>query len=366
MLGQSVSSPSTTNATWLDPRAFVYQHVPISVRSRRPLNASGFMQLVAGASLPASEIGIDLANARCREQLVTRSLRHLVHDTAGDTISPLMFELDYLLPKDRCSATWDCKEHRHLRDHGWVAIDDWGLDIDAMREQSQTLLASAPKKSFVSLANPSIPALRPLLENRTLAALLESYLGGPVRYEGHVLLHLSMRVNAHKYFSAMWHHDRCGRRMKVFVFLHDVTANGKPTEVADRTHQIWYYLQRGMGCSRFSTSYVTTRHTVVPMTGRAGGGFVFDTNALHRGNIESNATRTVLILEFDAHAKLNTLKAKGHDGPCPSVRNPNSTVIAMGEPGHVLFPTEVLESPLKHGNERNIGRQGLLWPQVER
>ena len=39
------------------------------------------------------------------------------------------------------------------------------------------------------------------------------------------------------------------------------------------------------------------------MLGRAGGGFVFDTNALHRGVVSGNTPRSVLILEFDNAAK---------------------------------------------------------------
>lgn len=53
------------------------------------------------------------------------------------------------------------------------------------------------------------------------------------------------------------------------------------------------------------------------MTGKAGGGFVFDTNSLHRGLAEGNFSRTVVILEFHAHGKIPRLSLFDNI-PCPS------------------------------------------------
>ena len=58
--------------------------------------------------------------------------------------------------------------------------------------------------------------------------------------------------------------------------------------------------------SRFTEAYVASREgarPAVPMLGRAGGGFVFDTNALHRAVVSGTQPRSVLILEFNDAAK---------------------------------------------------------------
>ena len=88
---------------------------------------------------------------------------------------------------------------------------------------------------------------------------------------------------------------------------------------------MWYYQQIAPVdvVSRFTQGYA--QHVasqlgveVTPLTGPAGGGFLFDTNALHRGMHDSGTeeSRTAVILEFHAHGKIAGLR--GHDGPCPS------------------------------------------------
>ena len=47
---------------------------------------------------------------------------------------------------------------------------------------------------------------------------------------------------ASSYISSLWHHDRAGRRLKFFVFLHDVDCDfGRPTQVALSSHRLLYY-----------------------------------------------------------------------------------------------------------------------------
>jgi hypothetical protein len=38
-------------------------------------------------------------------------------------------------------------------------------------------------------------------------------------------------------------HDRCGRRLKLFVYVEAVTADSHPTQVAAETHNLLYYRQ---------------------------------------------------------------------------------------------------------------------------
>jgi hypothetical protein len=44
------------------------------------------------------------------------------------------------------------------------------------------------------------------------------------------------------YVAARWHHDRAGRRVKLFVYLHDIDCEeGHPTQVAAGTQALSYY-----------------------------------------------------------------------------------------------------------------------------
>lgn len=203
--------------------------------------------------------------------------------------------------------------------HGFALVRDWNLDVAALRMQAEEALRHAkPSGPVQRIVMPHLDALQPLLANASLGRLLRDYLGGPVRYDGHVLLRLTRRVTRANYNSANWHHDRCGRRLKVFVFLHDVDAACHCTVVAPGSHRQWYALHGtpATATSRFREQHIRRHYEPLPLTGRGGGGFVFDTNGLHKVQIGHNTTRTAVVLEFHAHGKLPRLHG---DHPCPSL-----------------------------------------------
>ena len=273
----------------------------------------------------------------------------------GSSLRPRVFwEVDQparvVLPRGRPSeAMLDS-----LQAHGYARIDDWGLDMDALSSQAAAHLDRAsqrradkhrPEPLSVTSREP-LPALAPLLSNRSLARMISTYLGGRARYDGHVILRLSPNASLTTYSSANWHHDRCGRRLKLWIYLHDVQANGKPTLVAAGTHNAMHFsLAAGkLGwLARFRDSYVRDRHTVAAMTGRRGGGFVFDTNALHGTDMSGPLGRTAVILEFHPHGKISRLiKERGAEplGPCPSHTERGRPMWPVGVPGLPLYPSE--------------------------
>jgi hypothetical protein len=182
--------------------------------------------------------------------------------------------------------------------------------------------------------------------------LLRGYLGEKVRYDGHVILKLTDRAEESNYVSAEWHHDRCGRRIKAFIFMHDVGMSTRPTLVAARSHNTLFftYAHPWKVLSRYGDAWVRSQHQVRPMLGSAGGGFVFDTNAMHKGEARGTRSRLVVILEFHAHGKIPVLQALPNPDaqrkPCPSSSavwpkgraRPRS--MKRGMPGLPLFPEE--------------------------
>lgn len=74
------------------------------------------------------------------------------------------------------------------------------------------------------------------------------------------------------YVSGHWHHDRCGRRIRMFVMVHDVDAKTMPvTQVARSSHnQLYFTHVDHIGLTRFSDQYVHTKHEVVTLDGPAG------------------------------------------------------------------------------------------------
>ena len=236
---------------------------------------------------------------------------------------------------------------RALREDGVAFVHDWGLDRRALARQAAARLAvERAEPNWPLTSRKSLPALEPLLHNSSVARVISAYLGGPARFDsGYTLIRYPAHFNASREFPAgQWHHDRCGRRLKLFVYVEDVSEEAHPTQVAAGTHNlVWYtYGEPWQLISRYSDAYVRSQHNVISLVGRAGGGFIFDTNALHQGLLRGSAPRTVVILEFHPHGKVGPLLP--FNNPCPSAKRdqPMRTWL-NGLSGYKLFPTETLD-----------------------
>mmetsp|Transcript_2212 Transcript_2212/g.3511 ORF Transcript_2212/g.3511 Transcript_2212/m.3511 type:complete len:529 (+) Transcript_2212:119-1705(+) len=217
--------------------------------------------------------------------------------------------------------------HNLSRD-GFVKIDDWGLDMDALRKTADWALSQREQKNVtvvlddgaVIMARPHVPALDALLNNETVNAAIRAYLGQDSVLHGYKILRLSKRLQgADNYIAADWHHDRAGRRLKLFIFLHDVeNFGGRPTEVANRTHNLVYWHFEDYFTSRYDNEYVQKNFDIHQLGGPRGGGFIFDTNAIHRGSPFGNKMRETIILEYHNEYKCPAIHSLGLNVPCPS------------------------------------------------
>lgn len=236
------------------------------------------------------------------------------------------------------------------------SVAQLGVDVDALKSQAIHALEHdgygiEGNGMWTSVA--PLPALEPLLESELLAELLRGYMGGPVRYDGHYAFKLMNNIELKSYNSGHWHHDRCGRRIRMGILLNDVTIRGRPTEVARGSHNMLYWSQLAhVAMSRISDSYVRSQYEVVPMTGRAGSAFILDTNALHRGNVVGAIERSVIFVEFHGHGKVppiaemaQSTTSTASSMPCPSLKKtwpdkPLGWNWATGKPGHPLYPPD--------------------------
>lgn len=131
-----------------------------------------------------------------------------------------------------------------LRD-GLLQVNDFGLNVTALREQAYHTITREGRLTVdgeLITSRGRLPALEPLLHNESFARLLRGYLGGPVRFDGHATFQLTPEANVESYPSGWWHHDRCGRRLRLFIYVHDVTPTGRPTLAARGSHRtVAYY-----------------------------------------------------------------------------------------------------------------------------
>ena len=107
------------------------------------------------------------------------------------------------------------------------------------------------------------------------------------------------------------HHDRCGRRLKCFIFASEVSPEAHPPRIVPGTHTMLYYNYDAFPASRFSEAYVRQQYPEpVAFVGGVGEGFCFDTNSIHQGTLTGSKTRDALILEFHDKRKV----AAYHEG----------------------------------------------------
>jgi len=308
----------------------------------------------------AGPLGLDFQRMLCSQSFGGSPLalsqdarvKAVVGKVAQHSVSEYMFEKDAPHRFAVCSANakaiqWWPTALKHLHENGYVKIDDWGIDMVALRAQAFAALRSASATPVaggtILRSRTFLPALAPLLRNETTASLLKSYFGTDVRLDGWDTLHLGQTVSDVTYASAKWHHDRCGKRVKLFIFLHDIHEYSRPTVIARGSHHVWYRDHLSMATSRVPATFVHEHYDTIPMLGKAGGGFIFDTNALHRGEHRGDTTRTTVILEFHAHHKIP--QGQGHAGfnqlPCPSNwKDRSNHTNKSSVPGYPLYPFE--------------------------
>jgi hypothetical protein len=248
---------------------------------------------------------------------------------------------------------------KSLRVNGFAAVRDWrsfGVDIDSLSVVVERSSADALNSDRgAGVLEPLEPLLRSSLDFHWL---LNQYMGAPkvgepdsggVRYDGHLIKNTTAvwsRKRMSQFPAGRWHHDRCGRRIKAFVYLSDVTSESHPTLIAAGTHETLYYTHdpHHIVLSRYSDAAVRHHHVVHPMLGRRGGGFLFDTNVLHRIDMDGTKPRLLLALEFHPRGKIKRLRGSGL--PCPSRSRDlggdrgRSWKLWGGARGYPLYPHE--------------------------
>ena len=149
-------------------------------------------------------------------------------------------------------------EVKQLINHGYVTFNHtWGLRKafgSALKEGVRLALSNHSRtevfggvskyQALHGLGAPQVPGLD-ALEKRAvprMLALATAYLGNDTVYSGYTVLRMASHdIPVKDYISGLWHHDRCGRRIKCFVFLTNTTARAHPLRIALGSHRTIFY-----------------------------------------------------------------------------------------------------------------------------
>eukprot|EP00928_Gymnodinium_smaydae_P006239 TRINITY_DN12186_c0_g1_i2.p1 TRINITY_DN12186_c0_g1~~TRINITY_DN12186_c0_g1_i2.p1 ORF type:complete len:401 (-),score=51.00 TRINITY_DN12186_c0_g1_i2:13-1215(-) len=190
-----------------------------------------------------------------------------------------------------------------LRRDGFVQIRRWaGLDLEELRREYKELRSLGARGLKLELRS-----VRQLARKGSLPwRLAWGYFGARARYMGYELIHVS--VEDGRYQNAYWHHDGCGQRLKMFVYLYDVDNYSHPTTIVPGTHRThWFpttsYFAGIQGHNKIREAMVHQVYgdDIRTMVAAAGGGFVFDANALHSADVTHwRRPRDAVVLEWFA------------------------------------------------------------------
>ena len=246
-------------------------------------------------------------------------------------------DFTHRLDKDPSSDKGDGIDN--LDTDGFLKVEDFGLDdavLNSLTDTSEAVFkatntvynpaheawVSVTSNGTVFTARLSLPQLELFILNKEYQGILTSYLGDRVKLDGYKLTRLNPAATSDmetSYVASRWHHDRTGRRIKLFIFLHDVDyKQGHPTKVAVGTHNLVYYRTETLPSSRFTDKFVQEKYQIVEGCGKKGGGFIFDTHTIHRGTPEGSDPRTTLIMEYHNSNKCPLVRELGLGLPCPS------------------------------------------------
>jgi len=206
-----------------------------------------------------------------------------------------------------------------LEKDGVVDLGNLGLSDEVIHEALDAL-GDKVQSDRPAAARTPLPRLEAWLRsNLPLRTAVAAYFGGHALLHGYKVVHLPEKLSPKAFISAHWHHDRAGRRLKLFILLNDVDPQeGHPTQVAKGSHNLSYYWHEEFEQSRFADEYVTREFETVRLAGLRGTGYIFDTNTIHKGTPEGSQGRNVIVVEYHQAAKCGLISSLGLNIPCPS------------------------------------------------
>lgn len=210
----------------------------------------------------------------------------------------------------------------HLNRDGFVKIPFFADEVDTVSEQIRSVFDQSnendPRVVGQNIQHPFLftPVATRVLREERLNRLIQAYLGQDATFDFAQIFRIPASTD-NATLSGRWHHDRVGKRLKLFVYMHDVAKGQRITHYAKGSHKK-EHLRWSHGASRFTDEEVKRDYPVELFEGRKGEAYLFDTNGIHRATWEkNNHYRDVMYFEFSRGPKSRIMRKLGyHIGVC--------------------------------------------------
>jgi hypothetical protein len=242
-------------------------------------------------------------------------MKRAVH---GGLFTALVTALD-ALPKDPGGhlSTQQRQRLLELRERGFVNLGQIpGLDVVELASKVSARFdemdqLKPAERQYIKHPFLLHPAIADVLRAEGVNELIRAYLGPGATFDK-VLLWRVAKISRTVKVSGLWHHDWCGRRLKLFVLLNDQTARDRPTWYAAGSHRVILKWAE-YAFSRYQEDFVRWNFQIVPLVGKRGDAILFDTHGFHRATYEAGAgQRDAISYECSNYGKSRLLKPQGY------------------------------------------------------
>jgi hypothetical protein len=209
-----------------------------------------------------------------------------------------------------------------LNAKGFVKIPFFVGQVDEVSEKVRSTFSQAEsadrKVVGQNIRHPFhfTPMTEKVLREERLSKLVRAYIGHDATFDFAQIFRIPASTD-NVTLSGLWHHDRVGKRLKLFVYLHDVRKGERITHYAVGSHKR-QHVRWSHKASRYTDEWINARYEVEQFEGLKGEAYLFDTNGIHRATWEANSNyRDALYFEWSSYGKSRLMRRLGyHIGVC--------------------------------------------------
>lgn len=215
----------------------------------------------------------------------------------------------------------DDKDLVSLHRDGFVKLGNLGIDVNRLSSRSESAFDQVPQDrpdlNHVTINDPFLfdgTTLR-ILANQRVNSIVRSYLGDDATFDFAELFR-SPACSETVRISGLWHHDRVGHRLLLWVLLNDLDERGRATIYATGSHHRELEANT-FASTRLADDFVDRNYPVrARMTGKRGDCILTDTHGIHRAVYERGMLhRDVLMVAYSSYAKSQALASSPLDFP---------------------------------------------------
>jgi len=197
---------------------------------------------------------------------------------------------------------------KELNENGFVNLGNCGFSVDVISEKVKYIFDSKDnsESSIIAIKHPFLidKDISKFLSIDKVNETIINYLGNDATFD-RMWCYRVTTESSKSDVSGLWHHDRVGKRIKMFVLLHDIDESRRPLVYA-KGSQKYKLTNNSYSKSRGNTDEMEKKfnNNITKLIGKKGDLVLIDTHGWHRASWEEGLYfRDVLSFEWSSYSK---------------------------------------------------------------